>query len=346
MRYHRRPFMLREIKIELTHRCNLSCLHCSSDASSSNSRQMGKGDCLRILCEAIGMGVKHIAFSGGEPLLWEGLEEAVETASNGGMNISVYTSGNVRNISRKVKELSKRGVKRYVFSIFGKSASSHEAVTRIPGSFRRTIEAIGITTEAGVANELHFVPLSSNYRELEDIAALGRALGISCVSVLRFVPQGRGQLLKKRALNKLQNLSLKRTIERLREEGLRIRTGSPYNFLMLNEQPKCSSGIDRLIIGPDLRIYPCDAFKNVMAEEVVGTLVNSSLQGTSLSTCWKDSPFLEAVREYLTTPFSAECSCCKALDKCLSGCLAQKVLVHYDFRKQRDPDCLLARSWS
>jgi len=341
MKYHKPPFKLREFKIEVTHKCNLNCLHCSSDASSFNTLEISKKDCLRILKESISMGVKQVAFSGGEPLLWTGLEEAINIAINGGLIISIYTSGNVDNISSKLESINQLGVKKFVFSIFGKSANLHERITRVSGSFDRTINAIKSAKQTGLTTELHFVPFSNNYYELEDIAMLGKDLGISRISVLRFVPQGRGQLLKKRVLNKLQNLELKRIIERLRKKGLEIRTGSPYNFLMLNDQPECSSGIDRLIIGPDLRIYPCDAFKQIKAEEVVGTLAESSVNGYSLLKCWENSPFLQAVRDYLTTPFFKKCSSCKALEKCLSGCLAQKVLINYDFRKQPDPDCLL-----
>ncbi len=342
IKYHKPPFKLKEFKIELTHRCDLNCIHCSSDASSSNALEISKRDCLRILSEAISMGVKQVTFSGGEPLLWTGLEDAIKLAKKGELKVTIYTTGNVDDISNKLKGLSKYGLKKCVFSIFGKSANLHENVTRVPGSFDKTIKAIEIAIETGIRTEFHFVPLSNNYYELEDIAMLGSQLGISCISVLRFVPQGRGQLLKKRVLNKLQNLELKRIIERLRKKGIEIRTGSPYNFLTLNVQPECASGIDRLIIGPDLRIYPCDAFKQIKAEEVVGTLVSSSLVNTSLLECWENSPFLKEVRKYLTTPFFEKCYSCKALEKCLSGCLAQKVLINSDFRKQADPDCLLA----
>ncbi len=340
MKFHKPPFKLKELKIELTHKCNLNCLHCSSDASSSNFLEIGVKDCFRILKEAISMGVEQVAFSGGEPFLWDGLDEAINIAKIGGLDVSIYTSGNVDEISSKLLKINKIGVKKCVFSIFGKSASLHERITRVSGSFDITIDAIKIAEEIGLTTELHFVPFSNNYHELEDIAILGKNLGISCISVLRFVPQGRGHLLKKRVLSKLQNLELKRIIERLRKKGFEIRTGSPYNFLMLNDQPKCSSGIDRLILGPDLRIYPCDAFKQIKAEEVVGTLAGSSVNGSSLLNCWKNSPFLQAVRNYLTTPFFKTCASCKALEKCLSGCLAQKVLITYDFRKQPDPDCL------
>jgi len=113
-------------------------------------------------------------------------------------------------------------------------------------------------------------------------------------------------------------------------------------FLLLNDQPKCSSGIDRLFIGPDLRIYPCDAFKQIKAEELVGTIKLSQLKDVGLKECWESSPFLEAVREYLTTDFVEPCASCHVLEKCLSGCLAHKVIANGNFEKRPDPDCLLA----
>ena len=158
---------------------------------------------------------------------------------------------------------------------------------------------------------------------------------------MRFVPQGRGILIKNKVLSKIQNIRLKRLIEALRSRGYDIRTGSPYNFLMLNKQPKCASGIDRLIIGPDLRIFPCDAFKQVKAEEIVGKLELSSLATNSFSECWESSPFLEEIRKYLTTDFAEPCASCTALEECLSGCLAQKVIANGNLEKRPDPMCLM-----
>ena len=69
--------------------------------------------------------------------------------------------------------------------------------------------------------------------------------------------------------------------------------GSPFNYLLLDDSPHCFSGIDRLIVGPDQRVFPCDAFKQVQAEELVGTNDLSVLSATcSLAQCWDNSPFL------------------------------------------------------
>jgi len=269
---HKSPCKLVELKIEVTHRCPLACIHCSSDATPESTKEMSKQECLSILSEAIEMGVKEVAFSGGEPLAWAGLDDAIKAAINGGLKVTIYTSGNIPNVNQRMGQLAEASVNRSIFSIFGANDIDHERITRIKGSFAATKHAISCAGMRGLEVELHFVPLASNFGSLEAIAHLASDLGVRRISVLRFVPQGRGVLIKNRALNKIQNLQLKKTIEKLRSEGFDIRTGSPYNFLMVNDQPKCSSGIDRLIIGPDLRIYPCDAFKQVKAEEIVGTL--------------------------------------------------------------------------
>jgi len=337
---HEPPFVLREFKIEVTYRCNLNCIHCSSDARPSNLLEMDCDTCLRILEEAAAMGAEEVAFSGGEPLLWPYIFDAVASAIANGLSVTVYTSGNVDDFAKKAAEIVKLGARRFIFSIFGGTATTHERITRVTGSFDGTLCAMDEACKSGLATELHFVPLPGNYRELKDVAALGRKHGASILSVLRLVYQGRAALLRGRGLDRVQNLELRRQIRELRHSGYSIRTGSPYNFLMLNAKPKCCAAIDRLVIAPDCRLYPCDAFKQVAAEEIVGTLNYSSLNEDGLPECWEKSPYLEAIREYLTTSFEEPCESCQLLDRCLSGCLAQKVVTFGNLEKRPDPDCL------
>lgn len=340
MQPHTRPFHLKEFKIEVTYRCDLNCIHCSSDARPSNDLEMSRADCLRILEDAAAMGAKQVAFSGGEPLLWPHIQDAAATAVRNGMDVSIYTSGNSSDFPGRAKALHDVGVERLIFSMFGATASTHERVTRKAGSFERTQVAMQTAASLRLTTELHFVPMSSNYRDLADIAALAQRLGVSRVSVLRLVPQGRAALIGDRALTRVQNLELRRQILELRKRGHDIRTGSPYNFLMLNKTPACCAGIDRVIISPDLRLYPCDAFKKIDAEDIVHTGAWSSLVNARLSDCWTKSPYLEAVRTYLTTDFADPCASCRLLEACLSGCLAQKTIAYGSLDKKPDPDCL------
>jgi radical SAM protein with 4Fe4S-binding SPASM domain len=333
---------LREFKLEVTHRCALNCLHCSSDARPSNSREMGRDDCLRVIAEAAAMGAEEVAFSGGEPLLWSALPDAVAAAAGHALKVTVYTSGNADQFGQRASRLRELGASLAVFSVFGPTAVSHERVTRMRGSFARTTAAMHEARALGLSIELHFVPMAGTYRDLPEIACLAREHGASRLSVLRLVPQGRAALVPGRILSRVQNLELRRQILALRAEhgDSFVRTGSPYNFLMLSDQPACRAAMDRLTIGPDLHLYPCDAFKGIRASEVVRTEEWSCLCGASLFECWRRSPYLEAVRTQLAADFGAPCRSCGLLQKCASGCLAQKAIANGSLKKGPDPDCL------
>ena len=341
MEFHKAPFQLSELKLEVTHKCPLACIHCSSDAIPSCDREMDHDKSLKIIKEAIEMGVNEIAFSGGEPLLWPHIEEVIKLAATKISKIVLYTSGNVKNVETAFRSLKDKGLSKVILSLFGPEEKSHQFITRTANSFNLTKDAIICARKIGLDTEIHFVALARNYKSLPDIASLVKTLDVSRISILRFVPQGRGTLLRNDELTKLQNLELKKIIETLRKEGFSIRTGSPYNFLMVNDKADCFSGIDRLIIGPTLRLFPCDAFKNINAEDVVGSANLSTLEQATLKQCWQHSPYLNEVRKYLTTDFGEPCKICKSITKCVSGCLAQKVLVHGKFVKGPDPMCLI-----
>ena len=339
MTLHKPPFALKEIKLEVTHKCNLTCIHCSSEATRSCSREMPVDRALRLLDECLALGVKEVAFSGGEPLLWHGIYDAVARCSAGGIAPTIYTSGNVDDSHMAMSLLKTNGATRAIFTLFAADEHAHDRITLVAGSFHKTLDAINAAQEAELRVELHFVPMRKNYAQLPRLIDLAIDRKVTRVSVLRFVPQGRGAIHSSMALTHAQNLELRRMVTRA-SERIELRAGSPYNFLLINESPECCAAIDRLTVDPQLRIYPCDAFKRVEAQDIVGTDDYSCLDRWPLDQCWRNSPYLAAVRAYLTTPFPAQCSTCDLLERCLSGCLAQKVITHSAFRKAPDPMCL------
>jgi radical SAM protein with 4Fe4S-binding SPASM domain len=335
-------YRLKELKIEVTYRCPLACVHCSSDASPSCSLELNLQKSIDIIEEAVGLGLEKIAFSGGEPLIWQGIKDVVKLAASHKLEVIIYTSGNVDNIEELLNKLKDNGLHKLVFSIFGTNSKEHEHITRKKGSFNSTINAVISANKIGITTEFHFVALARNYFLLPGIAQLSKQYNVDKVSVLRFVPQGRGLLLAPDVLNKIQNKELQKSILALRKMGYNIRTGSPYNFLLVNDFPQCLSAVDRLIIAPDLRIYPCDAFKQVRAHELVGTEEFSILDNEPLEKCWLYSPYLNAIREFVQGSPEEPCQSCNNFNKCLSGCLAQKVLSNGRLVRKPDPSCIFA----
>ena len=294
----------------------------------------------RCEAKANGMGVNEVAFSGGEPLLWDYIEDGISKSLEYGIDTILYTTGNAPDAENILRNLHSAGLNRAVFSIFGANPAEHEAVTKHEGSFERTIEISGYCSGIGFNTEFHFVPLSWNYRILPQIAELAMKSGISRISVLRLVPQGRGSDIRNGQLSHFQNIELRNTIKNLREEGHDIRLGSPYNFLMLRKNPQCRSGIDRMTIGPDYRIIPCDAFKHISPEDIGVSSDFSNIKDQTLKDCWEKSAYFSTVREYLLGSIAKECSTCTTFDDCNSGCMAQKFYAYGGLFKRHDPMCL------
>lgn len=333
--------ILEELKIEVTYKCPLECIHCSSCADDNNPLVITKEKCFQIIREAFEIGVKKIAFSGGEPLCWEGIIEAISLCSEMGIETTIYTSGNCDNTNEMFKQLSKAKLNRAVFSVYSPKKEEHIRITRKWDSFDNTLQAISTCIKYKIVPEIHFVALASNYKKLKDVVELAKNIGVKRVSVLRFVPQGRGELIKQKdTLTIEQNKELISIIKEIRKSKFDIRTGSPFNVLLLNDEPKCMAARDRMIISPDLSTYPCDAFKQIEASEITPNPTSCSLVDTTLRECWENSTYFNAVRNAIMGSVKEPCLSCELYNKCKSGCLAQKFLKYKTLDSHRDPACL------
>jgi radical SAM protein with 4Fe4S-binding SPASM domain len=172
--------------------------------------------------------------------------------------------------------------------------------------------------------------------------------GVDRVSILRFVPQGRGLILKRsrEMLTQNETMELRDLIVNCKQQSKpSLRLGSPYNIMILENEVDCIAARQTLCIGPNGNVYPCDAFKNIEPEDIGLRDPYNNIAAHSLKECWEKSKYLNAVRRYLTTPFGEPCAHCQYLEKCKSGCLAQKVLEQEsiengDIAKRPDPLCL------
>jgi len=341
---------LEEVKIELTKNCPLSCIHCSSNASSGNPVQLTREAVLSLVSQAAELHVKSIVFSGGEPLLWPWIVDAVRACNVHGLHSSIYSTGiNLTDDGAKeIIALTKHGLSKVIFSLYSPFKNQHEGITRKLGSFDKTVAVMQELGKHHIEREIHFVPLKLNYKHLVKLIELAKDLGIPKVSILRFVPQGRGVILKKshEMLMHKETVELRKLILDCKEHyDVNIRLGSPYNILILNEEVDCIAARKTLCIGPNGNIYPCDAFKNTEPSEIGLNDPYHNILKHSLNECWKQSEYLNTIRRYLTTPFEEPCSHCLYLEQCKSGCLAQKVIEQESIEdgnivKRADPLCL------
>jgi radical SAM protein with 4Fe4S-binding SPASM domain len=337
-------FELHELKIELTQHCPLACVHCSTNSTRKQTSALPLDLVLRLLREGAELGVSKVVFTGGEPLTAESLFKALCLAASLGLHSTVYTSGILDNALTPMSaslaaDLVRMGVGRFIFSLYSHRPEIHDSVTRY-GSHASTLTALENAVEVGVPVEIHFVAMRRNFRDLPGVVVLADAIGVEKVSVLRFVPQGRGRnIVHQDDLGTDEFTELAQSISSLRQHysHVTIRAGSPFNILGLGNVP-CNAAQDVLVINHRGDVFPCDAFKNVhYADEDFGSVTTKSLRDV-----WEHSVFLNHVRSVLASRPGETCGACHLSRSCQSGCLAQKVIREgWDAVKSPDPQCIV-----
>ncbi len=117
----------------------------------------------------------------------------------------------------------------------------------------------------GLNVDVHFIPMKPNYKQLPDIMECLEIAGIKNISILNFVPQGRGRENKDTLMlndKELQEFSVILNNARKKITG-NVRIGIPLNGRMAH---LCTAGTEKLDIKYDGTILPCPAFKEISAE--------------------------------------------------------------------------------
>lgn len=134
--------------------CNLACTHCfvPSGPGVDRHRRMSRAEVAARVREGLDLGVREIYFTGGEPfvhpemleILTDTLELAPCTVLTNG---TLLTHGRIAALAR-LDERSRYSLEVRV-SLDGLDAEDHDPV-RGPGTFARTLEALGALERAGL----------------------------------------------------------------------------------------------------------------------------------------------------------------------------------------------------
>jgi radical SAM protein with 4Fe4S-binding SPASM domain len=230
--------------------------------------------------------------------------------------------------------LKARGLDSIAFSLYSSRQKVHDHITNTPGSFAASVEAIRNSVRSGITTEVHFVATKINIIELDQLSDFVLTLGVRHISVLRFVPQGRGNCNSEQLIPSSQDFKILRaTIAAIREKSpVSLRLGSPFNFLLLGHPAACTTGTDRMIIDAHCLAHPCDALKRVALPD----RCNDAMTTPLIQIMDKDSVF----RTIRNSRFPASCKSCPDLKICRGGCPAQRFLINGDKGTGRDPGCL------
>lgn len=177
------------------------------------------------------------------------------------MNIYIeYNNRQFRAISRmELEKLKYIGLDKIVFDFQG---AERETYDFLMGSnhFDEVELSMIRASVVGLDVDVHFVPMKCNYKELPDLIEILNIANIEKLSILNFVPQGRGKNNKDILMLTDDEMNEFVALYNKWNEVFKgvIRVGIP---LIQEDTHKCSAGLDKLVIKYDGTVLPCPAFK-------------------------------------------------------------------------------------
>lgn len=214
-------FDMDSIIVELTHRCNLHCIHCSASAGTMADKEILTTEELKkVLDKVIALKPRIICVTGGEPMVRSDFWEIAEyLKANANSILTIMTNGtliNEKNVDRLVEifsgfDISLDGVDEYTCShIRGK------------GVFGKVVNAVKLLKERNVPQiSLSMVDVSYTHEHIDDFNKLNEELGTTPI-VRAFDEFGRGkenaQELKNTAKSKMSMGEMRRIAEQIGRE--------------------------------------------------------------------------------------------------------------------------------
>lgn len=337
-------------EIALTYRCNLSCRFCyagcrcraDSHESTKDRRHEGRPFSFRRsvtegemstqqVRRVLGIirrdaDVPSVSWTGGEPTLRDDLVELTRYAVEIGLRVNLITNATMLT-PRLVRDLREAGLSSAQVSLEGPDAQVHDSLTRVSGSFDRTVAGLGLLQDAGLHVHTNTTVNRVNAPHLEGIVDLAMELGMKRLSMNMVIPCGAATAPASLPTRRGQNggagpLTMTYThiapiVEQVRRKaraaGIQFTWYSPTPYCIYNPVAaglggkSCAACDGLLSVAPDGEVLPCSSLP-----EGVGNLLTSGFDrvwNSRRARYWREKRYAHRL-----------CRACEQFDLCTGAC--------------------------
>lgn len=178
---------------EVTNACNLRCEQCHASSGKPLPNELNTEEGKRLLDEMASIPeFRMLVFTGGEPLLRPDIFELVDYACKLGFEISIATNGTLLT-PEVAKEFKKMGVANMAIGLNANDKAIHEQITRVPGSFEKTKQAIYTTAELRIGLQINASVMKENRTAIPELLDFASEAGAQIVLLYQMIPEGRGE---------------------------------------------------------------------------------------------------------------------------------------------------------
>ena len=311
--------------LEVTRRCDMSCIHCGSDASRKDRPDaLSFEQWCGVVDELKKIGVPHVTLSGGEPFLYPRWRELVRHIRSRGLGVNFISNG--YNITEADMKFMKDSAVEHIGVSLDGDEATHDFIRRKPGSFAKVVGLFRMGRTYGVpicpATSINKVNFPIRERILQAVLESGvKAWQVQVVNSFGRAGKLRGKLI----LDPEQFVTLCDDVLRWQKAHAKVLRINPADSLGY-----CHPVTDAML--GDYEWQGCNAGMYVLGIQADGTVLGClSLQDKSfaagnvrerpLSEIWADDAAFAYTRRHDPSKLEGACKACAKAADCKAGCL-------------------------
>ncbi len=323
-------YALDQIYFYTTMECNARCYHCYQPTiKTENNAERLKDDrvsteaFLEFVKKALPLGLNRVKISGGEPLLRTDLADIIKGIRKNGLTVAIETNGFL--IDEAVADMFAEQNVDVSISLDGGSATVHDTLRGLPGSFERATKAIKMLSDRGCNPKVIMSVSRKNVDEVENTLRIVAENGCHTVKINPINPMGLAQRLRDSGilLTVGELISLKESWKKLESKfGIGLFIDLPPSFSSLPEIYNDCIAVCRInnILGvlPDGSLSFCGIGAS-HPDLVIGRIDDSDFD---IQMFWRENSNLVRVRQLLSGKLEGVCNQCIFESSCKGYCRA------------------------
>lgn len=305
------------VMFELTYNCSEQCIHCYNPGATRNDKEVSHrgdreelvlDDYKRIINDLCAHGLVKVCLSGGDPFSKPIAWDIIDYLFQKEIAFDIFTNG--QRIVDKIEQLANYFPRLVGVSIYSGVAEDHDAITRVKGSWERSMKVVGQLSDLAVPMNLKCCVMQPNLHSYYMVADLAKQFGAQPQFEINISDGIEGDKCARRLRLTKEQLHVV-----LRDDNIPLYVGPEApNF---GGQPRimdvnaCGAAETSFCITPDGSFQPCCSFPMAF-----GNLKNHSLdevlyENEKLST-WRKAT-LQTYKECGRYEYCNYCNLCPGL---------------------------------
>ena len=326
------------VMFELTYNCSEQCIHCYNPGATRNDSEISHradreeldlDDYKRIIDDLCEHGLVKVCLSGGDPFSKPIVWDIIDYLYQKEIAFDVFTNG--QRIVEKVERLANYFPRLVGVSIYSGVAEDHDAITRVKGSWERSMKVVEQLAELAVPMNLKCCIMQPNLHSYYLVADIAKQYGAEPQFEINIRESNDGDCLSRQLRLTEEQFKVVWMDKRL-SDNLLSDLDSFAERKCKMDQNCCTVGFVDFSITPDGEVQACAAFpmsfgslKEKTWKEIVAN--NALLES------WRHC----TMEEYEHCGDYEYCKCCKP-------CAGLNYIEHGDYLKPAESTCDLAKT--